>query len=67
MKAFWDIAPCSLLGVERRFRGAYCFHHQGVESFKSAPKRLHGAMSQKALTFYVIAAILLQNCTQSEL
>jgi hypothetical protein len=24
-KVFWDVAPCSL-GVERRFRGAYCLH-----------------------------------------
>jgi hypothetical protein len=23
MRAFWDIAPCSLIGVDRRFRGAY--------------------------------------------
>jgi hypothetical protein len=29
--AFWDIAPCSLIEVERRFRGVYCLHHQGVE------------------------------------
>jgi hypothetical protein len=28
-KAFWDIISCSLIGVDRRFRGAYCFHHQG--------------------------------------
>jgi hypothetical protein len=26
---FWDTAPCSLVEVERRFRGAYCLHHQG--------------------------------------
>jgi hypothetical protein len=30
MRAFWYIAPCSL-GVDRRFRGAYCLHHQGDE------------------------------------
>jgi hypothetical protein len=24
IKAFWDVAPCSLVGVDRRFRGAYC-------------------------------------------
>jgi hypothetical protein len=22
--SFWDVAPCSLNGVDRRFRGAYC-------------------------------------------
>jgi hypothetical protein len=26
--AFWDIAPCSLVEVHRRFRGAYGLYHQ---------------------------------------
>jgi hypothetical protein len=26
---FWDILPCKII-VDRRFRGAYCLHHQGV-------------------------------------
>jgi hypothetical protein len=26
---FWDVAPCSLVEVYRRFRGAYCLHHRG--------------------------------------
>jgi hypothetical protein len=25
---FWDILPCKM-NVDRRFRGAYCLHHQG--------------------------------------
>jgi hypothetical protein len=25
---FWDILPCKMV-VDRRFRGAYCLHHQG--------------------------------------
>jgi hypothetical protein len=29
MIVLWDIAPCSLVGVDRRFRGEYCPHHQG--------------------------------------
>jgi hypothetical protein len=29
MTAFWDIVPCSFVGEDRRFRGAYCLHHQG--------------------------------------
>jgi hypothetical protein len=32
MRAVWDIAPCSLNEMDLRFRGAYCFHHQGVSS-----------------------------------
>jgi hypothetical protein len=30
MALFMDIAPCSLVEVDRRFRGAYCFHHQSL-------------------------------------
>jgi hypothetical protein len=26
--AFWDIAPCSLVAVDRRFEGVCCLHHQ---------------------------------------
>jgi hypothetical protein len=29
MSVFWDVAPCSLVGNDRRFRGSYCLHHQG--------------------------------------
>jgi hypothetical protein len=27
--AFWDVAPCSVVEIGRRFKGAYCLHHQG--------------------------------------
>jgi hypothetical protein len=27
--AFWDIAPWSLVEIDRRFRGEYCLHHRG--------------------------------------
>jgi hypothetical protein len=25
---FWAVAPCSLVEIYRRFRGAFCLHHQ---------------------------------------
>jgi hypothetical protein len=28
MTAFWDVAPCSLVEVDRRFRCTYCLHHR---------------------------------------
>jgi hypothetical protein len=31
ISAFWDVASYSLVGVDRRFIGAYCVHHQGDE------------------------------------
>jgi hypothetical protein len=27
---FWNVAPCSLVEVYRRFRGACCLRHQGM-------------------------------------
>jgi hypothetical protein len=30
IRAFWDVAPCSLVGVYRYFRGTYCLHHQSI-------------------------------------
>jgi hypothetical protein len=29
MDVFWVVAPCSLVEVDRRFRGSYRLHHQG--------------------------------------
>jgi hypothetical protein len=29
MAVFWDVATCGLVDRDRRFRGAYCLHHQG--------------------------------------
>jgi hypothetical protein len=28
-RVFWDVALCSHVEVDRRFRGAYCLHYQG--------------------------------------
>jgi hypothetical protein len=28
MRAFWDIAQCSLVGIDWRLRGAYFLYHQ---------------------------------------
>jgi hypothetical protein len=28
--AFWDTAPCSLVEVNRCFRGEYCLHHASI-------------------------------------
>jgi hypothetical protein len=29
MTVFWDVAPCSLIEIYRRYRDAYCLHQQG--------------------------------------
>jgi hypothetical protein len=37
---FWDVAPCSHVEVDRRFRGAYCLHHKGDESNRVVMQKL---------------------------
>jgi len=59
MTAFWDIVPCSLVEVDRCFRGAYWLHHQGDDHApvwcQSTSMRLNGALSQKAVIFILTA------------
>jgi hypothetical protein len=38
---FWDVAPCSLVETDRRFRGAYCLHHQGDDLPHIIPEDSH--------------------------
>jgi hypothetical protein len=57
--AFWDVAPCTLMEVDRRFRGASCLHHQATNrplKRRSTSTRQHGAASQKAVIF-VLAGV----------
>jgi hypothetical protein len=32
VRVFWDLAPCSHIEVDWRFRGAHCLHHQSDDS-----------------------------------
>jgi hypothetical protein len=79
IRAFWDVEPCSILGVVRRFRGAYCLHHdheyiavlmQAVRISETSvyPKKttLHGATSQKAVIF-ILATVRTYNLTRRRL
>jgi hypothetical protein len=66
MAALWDVAPRSLVAVDRRFGGAYCLHNRRDEwvthrlmmeaqfaslKRRSASRRLHSAIFKKAATF----------------
>jgi hypothetical protein len=61
MRAFRDIEPCTLVEVERRFKGAYCLYHQDdewccdeaerISETSSVSMSLHTALSQKAVNF----------------
>jgi hypothetical protein len=52
--ALWVIAPCSLVEVERRFKGVYCLHCQdddeGSVKRRRASTTLDDAVSQKAVS-----------------
>jgi hypothetical protein len=64
MKAFWDIAPCSLIevGLDRRFWGAYCLDYQDLPAYGGSTHiwnvdictsvRLHGAIPQRPSSSY---------------
>jgi hypothetical protein len=36
MTVFWDVAPCSLVEIDRRFTGAYCLHYEGDEAVSTS-------------------------------
>jgi hypothetical protein len=38
MVIFWDVAACSLVDIDRRFRGAYCLHHRPEDRRQASPK-----------------------------
>jgi hypothetical protein len=40
MVAFWDMAPCSVEEVHRRFRRAYCVHHHSNNPDDGGSKHL---------------------------
>jgi hypothetical protein len=53
LTVLWDMAPSSLIEADRRFRSAYCLHHQ----HRFTCKRLHGDISQKAVVFILATSI----------
>jgi hypothetical protein len=40
MAVFWDVAMCILVDIHRRFRDAYCLHHQGLRPDDGGSKNL---------------------------
>jgi hypothetical protein len=61
VRAFWDTAPCGLVELDRRFRGAYCLHHRDQYASlkrRSTTTRPHGVISQKALISIMIRVLI---------
>jgi hypothetical protein len=59
---FWDVLPCKMI-VHRRFRGAYCLHHQGSSLKRRSTIILHGSTSQKTILNIILAAVRTWNLT----
>jgi hypothetical protein len=57
MTAFWDVAPCSLVEVDRRFRG-FISLMKAVRASQTSVYfyETNGATSQKAIIF-ILAAV----------
>jgi hypothetical protein len=51
VRVYWDVVPCSHVAVDRRFRGAYCLHHQGDELTYEHTKSIlnHRPMTQRLM------------------
>jgi hypothetical protein len=51
---FWDVAPCSLVQVYRRFRGVYYLHHQGDKTSLFTHRLMVEAVStsETSVNFY---------------
>jgi hypothetical protein len=45
-----DAAPCSVVHPDRRFRGTYCFHHQG----RSLSGRIGGRVGKRTLSSWTL-------------
>jgi hypothetical protein len=41
MTVLWDMAPCTVVEVDRGFRGAYCLHHQGEDGGRFKKSRTY--------------------------
>jgi hypothetical protein len=58
--AFWTRAPCSFVGVDRRFRGAYCFlHHLITDVMQYALLKRWSTSTRLHITFLKAASLFL--------
>jgi hypothetical protein len=66
MSDLWNVASCSLVEIDWRFRSAHCFQHQGDDSSSvSVSTTVHGATFQKTVIF-ILAAVRTWNLTKTD-
>jgi hypothetical protein len=44
-RVFWDVAPCSQVEADRRFRSTYCLHHRDDRTYDG------GSTSETSVNF----------------
>jgi hypothetical protein len=61
LTVFWDVASCSLVETDRRFRGAYCHHHRGEAARENAEAGINIDVMYKlfVLVMWTFSTILL--------
>jgi hypothetical protein len=64
MPVFWVVAPCSLLEVQRRFRGACCLHYQGDRPDDGGSKQ---ANIDSAGLDFVLQTYEIMQCTADDI
>jgi hypothetical protein len=65
MTVLWDVAPCSLVEVYQRFRGACRFHHQSDHRLSSEKRT--GEIAAVSISRSASAAITGHGCKHSVL
>jgi hypothetical protein len=60
---FWVVLPCRMI-VDRRFRGAYCLHHQGWWTSYSPPWELE--ISQSLYLFLTLSVTMNRSAERDE-
>jgi hypothetical protein len=61
--AFWDIALCSLVRVDRRLRASYCLHRQGDHRTETTRRYVQEAVVLKVKEFRVNQSIVFMAAT----
>jgi hypothetical protein len=59
MTVFWYVALCSLVEIDRHFRGAYCLHHKSDEFLRD-----YTAQHPRRQSIFILAAVRNWNLTQ---
>jgi hypothetical protein len=66
MAVFWVVAPCSLVEVYQRFRGAFCLHHPGDHRPDVREERKELVRFQVLTAVVVIIALMMEAASTSE-